>query len=835
MPRVALPVVFTNIIEQTQHWWVKYAGGPLVTDDASEYTVSAVGPQTGGPVGCTTGAMILTHGGTQSLVRSTLPCLDTPTGCSSPSFQPGLTPQPNPVRYLGNTCKVGYSTVLDAIHPNPEFQVSQTDAETIRIGPNSFFHLATGLHNQYVGSGTSCQLNQKQTRSPPNTPSGLYVDYYRRSDDCGATWPQIGSFPDFHLLQWTDSHIPAWNFDMPHLYVDPFNKSASGNYYAYIVGSVGWVVKGVAESGDLGNTWAQRGYIGDNALDSWGKNDGWSVGGNMTSTSDGTQFFAGCYYKKVRLFYSYDRWATYSMQELTWNGASPGCDVLDNSDWPAGAQQLNLGPYAVAISRLARTNELSNYARVRVAFPWVTGAGVPKRQGYRVLEVGVKRKGVAGSVTPYQTQLAEFGDSQTSIVEAGFVEPDPFDTPRGGNDGLELPDTALFWTMEGNHSTPSMQLRYRMWQGARTYSVTRDLSANNWVYSSTPERKWNGDYNRSGAYFYDKAAKRYSFLLVWPQGDKVAPTLSTRVEPHYNLVTVQPSINPTTLNVEKLNFGTLASGPGVASQGSSQLDVFWRDSVGNLIQKSYTAAGWGAGTISRGQPAGGFTGDPAVASWGSNRLDVFVRGNDNKLYQWWWDGTPRGWVTIDNGPIASSPAVTDAGNGILFVFARTSSGNIQYRKYTNATGWIAGWKSIGTPPGGFAIGDPVAVNDGSVVHLFTNAGNNQIYQKWSADGGVTWNGWTALGGNMQSSPAVASWGNGRFDLFAELNGGVETTLMHRGFEGGWREDWQDLLTNRGPLLNWIGNPDAVSFASMRVDVFARSIDNVLWHVWHVSP
>jgi len=58
--------------------------------------------------------------------------------------------------------------------------------------------------------------------------------------------------------------------------------------------------------------------------------------------------------------------------------------------------------------------------------------------------------------------------------------------------------------------------------------------------------------------------------------------------------------------------------------------------------------------------------------------------------------------------------------------------------------------------------------------------------------------------------------------------------MHRGSENSWRHDWQDLLTQR-PTIDWIGNPDAVSMDPFRVDVFARSSSNQLWHMWHISP
>jgi hypothetical protein len=818
---LSLAAVISSVTEKAQRWNVKFTGGPLITSSASEYTVAAIGPQTGNTP-CANGAMLLTHGPTQSIVRSTLSCLNTPGSCSSPNFQSGVSPQPVPVRYLGNNCSLNFTTSPDATHPFPEFQLGFTDAEAIRIGPTSFLHFATGIHNRYA---PNCQLNQLQTSAPPNTPFKYFTDYFRRSDDCGSTWPMTGSFSNYTEVQWSDANIPGWNFDMPHLYVDPYNLSPSGNYYAYAYGSVGTVAKGIIESGDMGATWAQKGYIGDNAGDGWGLNDGWSVGGNMTSTMDGTQFFAGCYFDKVRLFYSYDRWATYSMYELDWQGGSPNCAVLSNSQWPAGAQQLNVGPFAVAVSRLSRNALVDNYARVRLAYPFVVGSGSAARQRYRIFVVAVKRKGATGTISPVQTFVQELGDANNSFLEAGFTEPDPFDTPRGGVSGLELPDTSVLWTMEGNHATPSLQFRYRVVQGAYTYSSPRDLSNNNWVYNASGGQKWNGDYNRSGAYYYDKNAKRYDYLFVWPQGNNAAPTLSTRVEPHYNVVTIAPPVSLATVNVEKLDFGAVHSSPAVASQSSSKMDVFWLDGNGDLIQKSYSS-GWITGTTSRGKPSVGLEGSPAAASWGSSRLDVFQRGGDDKLYQWWWNGTPQGWVLIDNETIASSPAVTDAGSGVLYVFVRRSDNTIAYRKYTNATGWIPGWTNLG----GDVVGNPSAISMGSNVHVLMRSAIGRIYQRWTGDGGATWSDWEILSASADYAPAAVSWGPGRVDVFHRYDAPSGPTLFHNAFEGGWQDEWQDLRTDRGNSLDWTGDPDAVSRSSGTIDVFARTTDNRLWHM-----
>jgi hypothetical protein len=841
-----------SLVDQAQHWSVKYQGTALNHTQAHEYTLSAIGPQSS-PSACTRGAYFLTHGEPQQYAQSSLSCLD--TGSCPSSIQ---TPNPDPVQWIsdrcppytnpgkecvrcppgvnpGSTCTIPYASncftsAYDVNHTTPGWLVDDTDAEGVRIGPHSFLHYATGKHFFFydANDGAGCKGNY-------NGDYKDFVNFLVRSDDCGATWAMSGSYGVYQPFQWHDSNVPGWNFDLAHLYVDPFWPSPSG-YNAYVQGGVAGTFKGVIESTDMGATWTQRGYVGDWPGDTWGNNDGWGASGGMTSTADGTQFIATCLGTTVRLYYSYDRWLSYNYYDLTWDGGSANCSNLGSDKWPAGAQQGIDGPWSTVISRIARNNVYSIYARVRVAYPTVYGTGAAARQHYRVVEVGVPASGQAG-FSPYEWQTLELGDSDISILEAGFVEMDPFDTPRGGVANQDLPDIGLLWTMEGSHGNNTLQARYRVVQGANTYSAPRDLSATTWRYTTAGGAKTIGDYNRAGAYYYDKNTKRYNFMLVWPQGEAAAPTLSTRVEPHYNVVSIQPSINSTTLNIEKLNFGTVSSDPAVASQGPQMLDIFWKGPNGTLLQKSYSN-GWVANTQDRGVPAPGvgFIRGPSATSWGMGRLDVFVRGTDEKLWQWWRDGSAGYyWYPLDNGPIKSAPAVTDAGYGILYVFARQADNAIRYRKWTNAQGWIPGWLNLPSLPGG-VTGTPVAVNDGTNVHVFVRGSPDaNLWQAYTTDGGNTWNGWYNLGSNIETNPAVAVWGPGRFDLFARPYGIPEISLFHRGYESGWQQDWQDLLTYRGAAYDWVGNPSAVSMAPQRVDVFAQSADNVLWHVWHTSP
>src|SRR5439155_552270 len=86
----------------------------------------------------------------------------------------------------------------------------------------------------------------------------------------------------------------------------------------------------------------------------------------------------------------------------------------------------------------------------------------------------------------------------------------------------------------------------------------------------------------------------------------------------------------------------------------------------------------------------------------------------------------------------------------------------------------------------------------------------------------SWFAWEALQGSMTSGPAVASWASGRLDVFARLADG---SLGHKWYNNGW-SGWESL----GGVLG--GDPGAVSWAPGRIDTFVRGTDSQLWHRWY---
>jgi hypothetical protein len=69
---------------------------------------------------------------------------------------------------------------------------------------------------------------------------------------------------------------------------------------------------------------------------------------------------------------------------------------------------------------------------------------------------------------------------------------------------------------------------------------------------------------------------------------------------------------------------------------------------------------------------------------------------------------------------------------------------------------------------------------------------------------------------------VSSWASGRLDVFAR---GTDNLLYHKSYDNGWSA-WESLGAELG------SDPEAISWARNRIDVFARGTNDALWHKWY---
>jgi len=92
--------------------------------------------------------------------------------------------------------------------------------------------------------------------------------------------------------------------------------------------------------------------------------------------------------------------------------------------------------------------------------------------------------------------------------------------------------------------------------------------------------------------------------------------------------------------------------------------------------------------------------------------------------------------------------------------------------------WIAYWEISG----GFRTTTSPAIASWGPGRLdvFSRGENNALWHKWFANG--AWHAWESLGGFVTAGPAAVSWGTGRIDAFAR---GTDGAFWHRWFDGAW--------------------------------------------------
>ena len=154
-----------------------------------------------------------------------------------------------------------------------------------------------------------------------------------------------------------------------------------------------------------------------------------------------------------------------------------------------------------------------------------------------------------------------------------------------------------------------------------------------------------------------------------------------------------------------------------------------------------------------------------------------------------------------------------ASGGEYALFYTTYAGGGQLHRVTGAPAG-GGQPSVGASSSGPAV---ASWGDGR-LDVFVRGVDGQLWHRWF-DG--EWRGWEPLGGVLASGPAVASWGGGRLDVFVR---GVDGQLWHRWFDGEWR-GWEPL----GGVL--ASGPAVASWGGGRLDVFVRGVDGQLWHRW----
>jgi hypothetical protein len=138
------------------------------------------------------------------------------------------------------------------------------------------------------------------------------------------------------------------------------------------------------------------------------------------------------------------------------------------------------------------------------------------------------------------------------------------------------------------------------------------------------------------------------------------------------------------------------------------------------------------------------------------------------------------------------------------------------------SGWAAEFPA---PPNGMQGAPAVASWGDDRFDQFVRGHDNLLYHRWSDDGGLTFSGWESLGsppGGLTSSPSAVSWGFDRIDVFGR---GGDGALWHAWWDGAGWVGWESLggiLTSAPAVTAWTGN---------RLDAFVIGTDRAVWHVW----
>ncbi|MFB9194603.1 hypothetical protein ACFFWA_16580, partial [Actinomadura verrucosospora] len=119
--------------------------------------------------------------------------------------------------------------------------------------------------------------------------------------------------------------------------------------------------------------------------------------------------------------------------------------------------------------------------------------------------------------------------------------------------------------------------------------------------------------------------------------------------------------------------------------------------------------------------------------------------------------------------------------------------------------------------------------DGGMV-LFARGTDNGLHHRWQTGTGGPWSGWTPLGGQLASDPAVVLSPNDALSVFARDPGGrVTHTWQHSSEEGyAWHEGWVDM---EGATQ---GRPTVLVGRDGGMVLFARGTDGALHHRWQTG-
>jgi hypothetical protein len=241
--------------------------------------------------------------------------------------------------------------------------------------------------------------------------------------------------------------------------------------------------------------------------------------------------------------------------------------------------------------------------------------------------------------------------------------------------------------------------------------------------------------------------------------------------------------------------GSSPSTPALCRSGPDRVDLVVRGNDDAIYHKTFSSGVWSASWDKN--PTGVTIDQPTCAVLGTT-LYVVVRGATSELWATTFDLNTNMWApswTDLLGFTQSVPglAATPTLNRLDLVVRGFD--NRIYHKSLISGAWSQSWDS----PSGGTIGAPVAVSDGSSLHVVVVGGASSLWYNSLSLSSNTWTGWVYLSGSTSSTPSlVRTPGLDRLDLVVR---GMDNGLYHKSLVNGvWSSTWDTLngLTSNAP-------------------------------------
>jgi hypothetical protein len=280
----------------------------------------------------------------------------------------------------------------------------------------------------------------------------------------------------------------------------------------------------------------------------------------------------------------------------------------------------------------------------------------------------------------------------------------------------------------------------------------------------------------------------------------------------------------------------------VAQNIDRSLEVFARGSDNNIwhnYENSQMGSWQGWSALQSGMS---FSSAPTVARNTDGRLEVFARGSNGSIYHIWQIAAKKSWSTwtllSQAYSFAGTPAVGINDDGRLEVFSRGSDGNIWHNWQLPTGGW-AGWVALQN--GMSFAGDPVVgifedrhASSQSLQLYIVARGTNQsiqyIYQQSPNGGWSTWN-TLAQAYSFKGQPAIGRNEDGHMEVFAR---GIDNLMWHSWLPLNGNSNWAGWSTINGNSI-FGGSPAVVLDQRNDLEVFALYNTNAMYEISQSSP